>query len=149
MRQTMTFAALGAIALAGASGAAMAQTAGWNGTYSFNESLGRDAVGQGISIFVDHRLTVGPKGCRFTANGYQTNTTIRCAAKAGADRLDVKFVSFGDGSVKNQFGVQLYKPGQTMFSLSREGGRLITTWGAYTPQMKQNEEPAIYFKPVR
>jgi hypothetical protein len=145
----MKLAIAGALALATLAGGAVAQTTGWNGTYAFNESLGRDAVGTGISIFVDHRLTVGPKGCRFTANGYQTNTTIRCAAKASGDRLDVAFVSFGDGSVKNQFGVQLYKPGQTMFSLSREGGRLITTWKAYTPQMEQNEKPAIYFKPVR
>ena len=132
-----------------ASFAVTAQTAGWNGTYAFNESLGRDAVGTGISIFVDHRLTVGPKGCRFTANGYQTNTTIRCAAKATGDRLDVTFVSFGDGSVKNQFGVQLYKPGQTMFSLRRQGGRLTTTWQGYTPQMEQNEKPGAYFKAVR
>lgn len=145
MKTIIAGAALAAMAAA----PAFAQPSAWTGTYAYNEPLGRDAVGQGISIFVDHRLTVGANSCRLTALGYQTNTVIRCAAKANGGRLDVSFVSFGDGALTNQYGVRLYSVGQRLFSLSRQGGGIQTTWGAYTPGLESHEKPGVYFKPAR
>ncbi|MGA0608183.1 DUF5991 domain-containing protein [Phenylobacterium sp. VNQ135] len=127
--------------------AATAQAApAWTGTYAFHEALGRDAVGTGITISVDHKLTVGPNSCRLTAEGYQTNTQIRCTAVPNGDRLVVNFVSFGDGSVANQYGVKLYQPGQPLFTLSRKGATLVTTWQGYKPNMDGNMKPGGYFK---
>lgn len=139
--------ACAALALTGAAAAPVAaQPAAWTGTYAYNEPLGRDAVGQGMSIFVDHRLTLGANACRLTALGYQTNTAIRCTAKAAGDRLDIAFVSFGDGKVTNAYGVKLYDVGQTLFSLKRQGGGVMTTWGAYRPGLEGHEKPGVYFK---
>ena len=143
MKTPLAGAALALTALAAAPPVA-AQPAAWTGTYEYNEALGRDALGQGLAIFVDHRLTLKPKSCRLTALGFQTNTTIRCAAKANGPRLDVTFVSFGDDALTSQYSV-----GQRLLSLRRQGGGVVTTWGAYTPQMDAHNKPGVYFKPVR
>lgn len=145
----MKFSPIVAVALATSALplAAVAQpAAAWNGTYAYNEPQGRDAAGAGASIFVDHRLTISPNGCRLTAQGYQTNTTIRCAAKASGDRLDVSFVSFGDGKLTNQYGVKLYNVGQPLVSLRRQAGGLTTTWQGYKPGLEAHEKPGAYFK---
>lgn len=142
----MKLMALGAAVFAMA--AASQSASAWNGTYAFHEALGRDAVGTGVTISVDHKLVVGPGSCRFTANGYQTNTQIRCAAVPKGDALAVNFVSFGDGSVANQYGVKLYQPGQPLFTLSRKGAAVSTTWQSYKPHMDGNAAPGAYFKKV-
>jgi hypothetical protein len=111
------------------------QGRGWTGTYVYQEALGRDAVGQGNAVSVTHRLTIAPGACRLRARGYQTDTTIRCRAVAvGADRLQVVFVSNGDGRVVNQYGVAQYRPGQPLLLLERHGGRMTTLWQGYTTE---------------
>lgn len=127
--------------------AASAQpAASWNGAYVYEQPQGRDAGGAGPAAFVDHRLTVGSQGCRLTAKGYQTDTTIRCAAKPAGDRLDVTFVSFGDGKLVNQYGTRLYTVGQPLLSLRRQGGGLVTTLQGYRPGPEGQKAVGAFFK---
>jgi hypothetical protein len=123
---------IAAVGLAATAAPALAQGA-WTGRYVYEEPLGRDAVGTGITISVVHRLTLAPGSCRLDAQGYQTDTHIRCrAVPLGPNRLQVRFVSHGDGRPTNQFGVAQYRPGQPLLTLTRApGGRLVTTWQAY------------------
>ena len=116
-----------------ASGPAQAQ--GWQGRYTYEEPLGRDAVGKGISIFVTHRLTIGPDGyCRIDAQGYQTDNHILCTATPAGGTLQVKFLGYVGGGVKNQFGVQIYRPMQPLFRLTRGPRGLTTAFQGYQLQ---------------
>lgn len=69
--------------LAGASAFAAppptAPSSAWDGTYVYEQSLGRGAGG--VENFVTHTLKIGgAEGCRLVAQGYQTPTT-RSAAR--------------------------------------------------------------------
>jgi hypothetical protein len=128
MRWTM------ALGLAIAAAWPLSAQPGWSGTYVFDADLGRDAVGRGNAIGVEHRLIIGGRdGCRLMATGFQSDEDIRCTARAGRDGLRVAFKSHGDGSVRNRYGVAQYRPGAVLFTLSRAGRGIVTTWGSYRP----------------
>lgn len=110
---------------------ATAAAPGWTGRYSFENGLGRNAGGTYMSI--EHNLVIGPRSCRLTASGYQTDTDIICRANGAGGTLTVNFVSNGDGRIANQYGVIQYRPGQTLFTLTRSPRGLVTRWGAYKP----------------
>lgn len=102
----------------------------WDGTYLYEQGLGRNAGG--IALFVNHALTINGSDCKLTAQGYQTNEEIRCKATANGDKLDVTFVSFKGGAMTNQFGKQQYTAGQPLFTLTRNGTAIATTWQGYS-----------------
>ncbi|WP_315764372.1 DUF5991 domain-containing protein [Sphingomonas sp. Y38-1Y] len=125
--------AIAALAIMGAA-APLAAQPGWTGTYVFDADLGRDALGKGISIGVEHRLVLGGRGgCRLTAQGYQSNEDIRCTAVPTRGGMRITFKSYADGSIKNQYGVTRYQPGATLFTLTRGPRGVVTSWGAYEP----------------
>ena len=101
----------------------------WDGTYVYEQGLGKGAGG--ISLFVTHTLVVDGPRCRLKAEGYQTDEHIRCKATAKGDTLEVSFVSFRDGAAVNRFGVREYTANQPLFTLTRKGGAIATTWQAY------------------
>lgn len=85
-------------------------------------------------MVVEYRLQLGADACRITAQGFQTDEVIRCQAVSRAGNLiDINFVSYGDGGVANLHGVQLYRLGERLFSLSDRRGAVWTGWGAYSP----------------
>lgn len=131
-------------ALLAPTAAAQAPRAWW-GEYQYEWSPGRTAGGTGI--VVDYRLHLSADGCRITAQGWQTNETIRCAAQPSGGVININFVSYGDGSVRNVHGIQRYKPGERLFSLSNKHGAIWTGWGSYSPW--ENSEPlGKYFKRI-
>lgn len=101
----------------------------WDGTYVYEQGLGKGAGG--ISLFVTHTLTIDGQQCRLKADGYQTDERIRCKAAVKGDRLEVSFVSFKDGSTVNRFGVKEYTVNQPLFALTRKGDGIATTWQGY------------------
>ena len=103
-------------------------------------------MGAGAATFIDQRLTLEPKACRLTTQGYQQDTDIRCTATPRGDGLQISFVSFGDGRVENQYGVRLYRPGQPLLLLTRQGGALTTTWQGYQPAMKGAPSGTFFHK---
>lgn len=140
------FAGLCAVIASAASVAAAQPAPNWNGAYAYSEPAGRDAGGAGPAAFVEHRLIVGANGCRLTAKGYQTDSEIRCKATPSAGRLDVSFLSFGDGKVENKYGVKLYSVGQPLFSIARKGAALTTTWQGYSKALVAPRPAGAYFK---
>jgi hypothetical protein len=51
---------------------------------------------------------------------------------ANGDKLDVAFVSFSDGGMNDQFGKKIYAPNQLLFTLTRQGNAIATTWQGYS-----------------
>lgn len=108
--------------------AALAQRpAAWHGEYIYEHDAGGGRV-------VEYRVRLGEDGCQISAQGFQTDEVIRCRAvgRAGTP-IDIDFASYGDGGVSNVHGVQLYQPGERLFSLSDRRGVIWTGWGAYSP----------------
>ncbi len=64
----------------------------------------------------------------FTALGDGRAILIGEQITPSGDRLDISFVSFGDGKLTNQYGVKLYNVGQPLVSLRRQGSGLRETF---------------------
>ena len=127
-----------------ASGGCQAAAPGpWNGHYAYSYSAGRNAGGTGV--VVNFSLTLDPKTCLFTAEGYQTDETIRCSTKTSAGKIDVDFTSYGDGKLTDLRGNAVYQPGDILFSLERRGGQVVTHWQAYPLPDDTPHKPVVNF----
>lgn len=116
----------------------------WQGRYVYEESAGRTAGGS--PILVTWTLTIDAKGgCRIVAQGFQTNSDLRCTAHIDHDRLRVDWLSHADGGQQNQYGVVTHKPGDHLFTLTRSGGAIETRWGTLTTNI-ENKRPGRYFR---
>ncbi|MCW5733749.1 MAG: hypothetical protein KIS73_06475 [Enhydrobacter sp.] len=102
----------------------------WDGIYLYEQPIGPGAGGP--QLFVNHKLTIGPNTCRSDAERYQTHETICCKALPSGDKLDVVFVSHGDGRTVNVHGVKIYDPNQKLFTLMRKGSAIDTEWAGYS-----------------
>jgi hypothetical protein len=119
----------------------------WDGTYVYEQGLGKGAGG--VSLFVTHTLTLDGPQCRLTAEGYQTDEHIRCKATANDDKLEVAFVSFKDGAMLNRFGVRQYTANQPLFTLTRKGDAIATTWQGYNKNNIDTAGPPTFRKLAR
>ena len=129
------------LALAASCTAAAPDT--WAGSYSYSYSAGRNTAGTGV--VVDYRLVLGPGECRFTAEGYQTDETIRCSTKIKPGKIDIDFASYGDGKLTDMRGNAVYQPGDILFSLERHDGHVLTHWQAYPLPDDAPHKPAVNF----
>ena len=100
---------------------------GWQGRYEY-----QDNFSDGIQpILTKITLVVrDDQECRLVWNGYQKNEEIVCATRTERGSMEIRFVSFADGDIENEFGVVQYRKGEVMFTLKRmRDQRLVTTWG--------------------
>jgi hypothetical protein len=135
---------IAALALAAASiHPTQAASPHWDGTWSYEFNAGRNAADTGM--VVAYRLDLAPGTCRLHAEGYQTDETIRCAATAAGTTLRISFTSYDDGKTTNKYGVALYKPGAALFTLTRQGAKVLTTFAAYTLPDDKPHPPGVYF----
>ena len=111
----------------------------WSGEYSYEAVLGENVAEQ--AIIVEYVLNVDDKSCQLSIQGYQVFETIMCDAKDDKKVLSIYFKSYEDGSVKNAYGVELYKPGQRLFWLDNEW---VTHWDALVPD-EAVAKPGKYF----
>ncbi|HLM13225.1 MAG TPA: DUF5991 domain-containing protein [Reyranella sp.] len=100
----------------------------------------------GIALFVTHTLTINGSECRIDAEGVQTDEHIRCKATANGDKLDVTFVSFKDGGMNNQFGKKIYAANQPLFTLTKQGNAIATTWQGYSKNDVDTAGPPTFRK---
>ena len=122
-----------------------AQAAGpWDGTYVWEQGLGKNPGG--IALFVTHTLKINGSDCRIDAQGVQSDEHIRCKATANGDKLDVAFASFADGGMNNQFGKKIYAPNQPLFTLTRQGNTIATTWQGYNRNNIDTAGPPTFRK---
>ncbi len=124
----------------------------WQGRYRYEHDAGLTEGGS--SAHVTYDLALGPAGarggCLLTARGFQTDERIVCQTKAEGQGLTVSFHRYEDGRTVNKYGVAVYKPGESLFTLSRaDGAGLITRWQALEPDGESVSESGAYFSKVR
>lgn len=110
---------------------ACAQTSTWVGTYTYEAFLGENSAED--KVLIEYVLTINKNECVITSQGYQTDEKIMCETEEENNNLIVKFISYGDGSTKNIYGVEEYPPKSTLFTLTHKKPNLITTWGLLAP----------------
>lgn len=121
--------------------------ADWNGVYAYTHDGGRTAGGS--PILVTWRLTLKDGACAVHGEGFQTLETLSCSAHASPSGLEVRFLRYPPPSTGNRFGVEVYKPGAPLFTLSRSGGRLLNRWSGLVPDEGATRSPAPFFRKVR
>ena len=101
----------------------------WAGEYSFYEFAPPD---QNMA----YRISVYQAGEDFYADmeidGFQTMARRKAKLAGGAGH--VQFVCTESGGV--------------LLSFSREGSDIVTAWGVWTPMLRENTDPGIYFEPI-
>lgn len=120
---------------------------GWDGVYSYTQDGGRTAGGS--PILVTWRLTLKGEACEFHGEGFQTLETFQCTAHATPQGLEVRFLRYPPPATGNRFGVEVYKPGAPLFTLSRMQGRVLTRWTGFVPDEGVARSPAPYLKKVK
>lgn len=68
-----------------------------------------------------------------------------CRTTETRKKLDIKFQSYSDGSVKNQFGVSVYKVNSVLFQLEN-AKQLTTIWGELLPDAKLKKSGHYFIK---
>jgi hypothetical protein len=126
-----------------------ADQAGWEGSYEFAEGGGRSG---GMALIVTHTLSVRKRGdslvCDLDADGYQTSTSLRCAAREERGRLNIYFDAYREGNVFDRF-----RKGLLLLSLERAvvsgKPKMLTYWGAYQPALRDLPSGRVYFKKTK
>lgn len=120
-------------------------SADWHGVYKFSEKLGEDPGG--AAMLVEYRLELDGDRCLLQIAGYQSDTRILCDLDAVDDTAAIRFRSYGNGEVKNIYGVQVYQVGELLFVLRRPSAgseALVTEWGGLVPDSVE-ETSGNYF----
>ncbi len=122
----------------------------WAGSYVYEDALGEIPAGSGTRPFVTYTLRIPGSASQpvtLEADGFQTEDRLRCAVSGSGERIEVRFLSFADGSVKNQFGVSVYQPNDVLFTLQRGARGFVTEWRALKPDVVSRRR-GRYFLPV-
>ena len=69
-----------------------------------------------------------------------------CKATADGDKVEAAFVSFRDGAMLNRFGVRQYTASQPLFTLTRRGDAIATTWQSYNRNNIDTAGPPTFRK---
>ena len=123
---------------------AIADKSIWVGAYDYDEDVGG-------GMFIGHTIQVLMLDGRLTAlmesSGFQTDETILCDTKVGDKELTLLFRSYPDGSVTNQYDVQVYQPGEALLTLKAadDGKELLTFWQAFTLNDENAASGKVYF----
>ena len=87
-----------------------------------------------------------------TSSGFQTDETLLCDAKVEGNRVELLFKSYPNGHTVNEYEVERYKKGARMLTLeiSKLNGktRILTYWGAFTPNDEHAKSGRVYFKKI-
>lgn len=118
---------------------ACASNTKWQGLYIYEAELGENVAEQ--PVIVEYTLEIDDSSCQLSIQGYQVFETILCDARSNKKTLNILFRSYEDGSVKNAYGVEIYKTGQRLFWLD---DALITHWDAMVPD-ESVTKPGNYF----
>ncbi|WP_018274884.1 DUF5991 domain-containing protein [Teredinibacter turnerae] len=102
--------------------------AGWEGNYFCELEQGEAAPGQ--AVVVEHELTLGKSSCQLTVNGFQVAEDIVCKYEAIENGIRIQFVSYSNGSTKNRYGIEVYKPLETLFDLHGNQDTPVTQWAS-------------------
>ena len=68
---------------------------------------------------------------------------------ATPDGLEVRFLAYPPPAAGERLGVEVYKPGAPLFTLSRLQDRVLTRWTGFVPDEGVVRSPAPYFRKER
>jgi hypothetical protein len=107
----------------------------WVGDYSYHEdpvptSTGIDKIMQWeLSVSRQHDTCWGT----LEITGLTTYIKLLTTLSGDSSRVDVLYNSYLDGS-------EDFKPGDVLFTLSKDSNTIITTWNRLTPLLAENHE---------
>jgi hypothetical protein len=91
----------------------------WPGNYLYEHEL-KEAAG-GLMPIVQYQLTLNEDlACTLEISGHQIDEQIKCLASPQKNSLKIMFKSYSSGDTKNAYGVEIYKPEQTLFVLQNK-----------------------------
>lgn len=123
--------------------AACANESDWYGSYIYEADLGENVAGD--ALVVEYQLDVSEGTCKLTIQGYQVFEAILCTAVINERDMDILFSSYENGSVNNQYDVQVYSSAQRLFSLSADS-YLNTHWDGIFPGESKAASGRYFFK---
>ena len=122
----------------------------WGGIYRYNANFGRNAGGTAMNVTYEIAIEDGPDpGAEITADGYQTGNRILCSTRMKGSSLELRFESYPDGKMENEYGVKLYKKGDLLITLTRvkSGGK--TTYRGVIGKYNTDAKGPVIFKRIR
>ncbi|WP_342151310.1 DUF5991 domain-containing protein [Methylorubrum sp. SB2] len=127
----------------------------WQGRYVYEHDPGLTEGGS--STLVSYDLVLGIPGarggCLLTIHGFRTGERILCQTRSEGSILTVTFHRYENGSLVNRNGTAVYKPGESLLTLSRSeergGAGLITHWRGLRPEGESVAESGAYFMELR
>jgi hypothetical protein len=139
-----------AVALAALSlvmpGIATAASERWTGKYVFDLTF-ESQTAKATRQWAEYRLTLKPDSCLFNARDAHADEVIRCTTAETGDQLDIRFLSYGDGSTVDSRGNAVYQPGDPLFTLIARKGQILTAWKGYPLPDEKPHTLGVYFRP--
>lgn len=111
----------------------------WSGEYLY-EAYGGQTFG-GSPITIQMTLALKRNGsmesCLLSADGFQRLDRIICTTSDKDSQLEVKFKSYADGRTVNAIDLEIYKVGETLFTLEKVKAKnkeihYVPHWASYT-----------------
>jgi hypothetical protein len=124
----------------------------WAGQWEYTAPPANSAGGSPISM--QYRLVVddGKAGgsAQLKMQGFQTDQTIVCDVEPTDDRIVVKFRSYANGKVVNEFGVAEYRQGEPLLTLSRgrdsQKDSITTEWQGLQAPREDVPRIGVFFQ---
>jgi hypothetical protein len=117
----------------------------WEGEYLYQDQLGKSFGGS--PIVIDMNLRIKADGsCSLVVNGYQISEKIICRAVSDSVGKQIAFVSYDNGKIENEYGVQQYQVDEVLFSLERSQDKVLTTWQSLKPDNIEKTKGSFFVK---
>lgn len=122
----------------------------WGGVYRYNANLGRNAGGTAMSVTYQISIEDGANPlAEINADGYQISNTVLCTTRRKGSSIELRFLSYPDGKLENEYGVQLYEKDDVLITLTRVTTSGRTTYRARIGKYNTHVKGPVYFKKTR
>lgn len=122
----------------------------WGGLYRYNANFGRNAGGTAMNVTYEIAIEDGSDpGAEITADGYQTSNTLLCTTRKKGNSIELRFLSYPDGKMENEYGVKLYEKNDLLLTLSRVASAGKTKYRAVIGKYNTDVKGPVYFKKLR
>jgi len=131
-------------------GASTVSAQEWGGLYRYNANLGRTAGGTAVRITYEIAIEDGSDpGAEISADGYQTSNTVLCTTRKKGSSLELRFQSYPDGEMENEYGVKLYEKSDLLITLTpvKKAGK--TSYRAVIGKYNTSVKGPVNFKKIR
>jgi hypothetical protein len=122
----------------------------WGGLYRYNANFGRNAGGTAMNVTYEISIEDGPTpGAEISADGYQTSNTVLCTTRKKGSSIELRFLSYPNGKMENEYGVNLYENSDLLMTLTRVVNAGKTKYRAVIGKYNTDVKGPVYFKKVR